>query len=968
MVALVFSIFASVLDFGFVPSVYAISTVQSIKTGTIYNNNLTITLDASPTEGNVLIATVGAYSAGLINITQTGVTWSKAASTAQYGHNAEIWYGIVGSGASTSLICYWTGDNYLGAGVVEYSGLNTADLLDLTATKLGNNEYPSTGQTTTTTQDDELWVGCTYINIDNPQTDPTNGFSLLVSLGLGTGKSLAYLKKIVSSTGLAWSNTTASGSNYWAGCIATFKASAEDTTITGSITDLTYPYNTTTKNEVAMFKANWTGTLSHYWLSTDFSGSYQNETAQSFSGTWSNQSKQLPNSIGTYHAKIYGNTTTGEENVTDPITITTTSYWTKYLETGDYTTVQNAVDEPTPGGNATVYMPIGNFTWTGSGTLLTLPSGVNLIGYNETGVSGHPDFTEYGASSIIHIDRAQNVGVTVILIDGENNDYLPTRVSGLRIENTPPDNSTVENDYGNTAIYVEQVYDFRIDHCTLTNWDSHNIYVDADDVDNSSATCYGVIDHCRIDVSYKDVEDSGWYWGYGIYTRGDYYSTRHEWSETDILDLYGDYGAHAGIATTYAEDNWLSRCRHDFDAIHGGFYVARYNKISKPAAKSPLGRVNNHGDSNNMAGKGYEAYNNTIYCDTANDFSYLTNYHYAHQLRGGSGLIYNETWIVNPKTGYNAYHYQVRLESETGTQSEQSVNKTWIWDNTRVNGSDLSVVNAWINENEEYFLRAPNNEDDGWSYLAYPYPHPLVSGESATYYYLNITSETGGSTTPSSGVHEYLDGTNVTVTAYPSPGYSFANWTPGDSTDNPTYVMMTANHTISPNFDEIDYVVTLTPTTTGLTQGETVSISVSVTKNDVTFTSYVTNVTRDGDLFKQNIVASNSTFTDQENTATSHTYSISALYDTDAGEAVSFSITPVTVYWNVPSVAQGGPPTYSQENETEADVPLVIPRGVSANNETLILTVGVAVIVLISITLVFVSSKEEKQPRGWRTY
>jgi len=72
-----------------------------------------------------------------------------------------------------------------------------------------------------------------------------------------------------------------------------------------------------------------------------------------------------------------------------------------------------------------------------------------------------------------------------------------------------------------------------------------------------------------------------------------------------------------------------------------------------------------------------------------------------------------------------------------------------------------------------------------------------------TYYYLNITSATGGTTLPVAGEHPYLDGVYASVTAYEESGYSFANWTldGGDGgTDNPTSVYMTANHTIQPYF------------------------------------------------------------------------------------------------------------------------------------------------------------------------
>lgn len=72
-------------------------------------SSLTLTFDATPTNGNVLVCSVGfdgnSAHKPLGSLAQTGVTWVLAAS--DYDSNYfgdELWFGLVGAGASTSLV------------------------------------------------------------------------------------------------------------------------------------------------------------------------------------------------------------------------------------------------------------------------------------------------------------------------------------------------------------------------------------------------------------------------------------------------------------------------------------------------------------------------------------------------------------------------------------------------------------------------------------------------------------------------------------------------------------------------------------------------------------------------------------------------------------------------------------------------------------------------------------------------
>ena len=210
-------------------------------------SSITINLADSPTEGNLLILAFGGYSASptltISSISQTGVSWSiQRACTWSY-RRVEIWAGVVGSGASKTITVTLSKSISNGiaiADVCEYSGLATSDFKDQNAYGYGSQTTTaSTSTTATTTQADELWVGAIFAEGASSvaQSNPTNGFTLLDGANEGYtygGASLAYLEKIVSSTGQASSGTTlASKCDYYVSAIVTFKAETETVSIGG---------------------------------------------------------------------------------------------------------------------------------------------------------------------------------------------------------------------------------------------------------------------------------------------------------------------------------------------------------------------------------------------------------------------------------------------------------------------------------------------------------------------------------------------------------------------------------------------------------------------------------------------------------------------------------------------------------------------------------------------------------------
>ena len=230
--------------------------VQGNATGSWSSGStFTITLGATPTNGNTLIAVISTWAFtsgkyGVSSISQTGVTWTGSGNGKQAYkigassyNEVEIWLGTVGSGASTTitvtLLDTGGSDLYAALGdVCEYSGLASAStVLDKTATNENTSTTTGdTGTTATTTQANELFIGGILGVITSAssatQSSPTNSFSLLDGNTHTSGDqtwSLGYLEKIVSATGTANSSVTFANSvGRYLGVIATFKAAPSE--------------------------------------------------------------------------------------------------------------------------------------------------------------------------------------------------------------------------------------------------------------------------------------------------------------------------------------------------------------------------------------------------------------------------------------------------------------------------------------------------------------------------------------------------------------------------------------------------------------------------------------------------------------------------------------------------------------------------------------------------------------------
>lgn len=228
-----------------------ITRVQGNARATTITDTLTITLTSAPLNGNFLVLCTQCVHNSLpvptiVSIAQTGVTWTqqkpKSLDTGWGGETIEIWAGVVGAGASDTIVATFSGAGFFGiiGDACEYSGVISLDFLDQTASDANNTtEPPKSGTTPMTAQNDELWVACFGTNTD--QINPTNGFTLFDGATYhhpvnGGTIGLTYLDKIVSSIDTASVSSLEDSAGWWAGAITTYRSTIMASILTDGLT------------------------------------------------------------------------------------------------------------------------------------------------------------------------------------------------------------------------------------------------------------------------------------------------------------------------------------------------------------------------------------------------------------------------------------------------------------------------------------------------------------------------------------------------------------------------------------------------------------------------------------------------------------------------------------------------------------------------------------------------------------
>jgi hypothetical protein len=549
-----------------------------------------------------------------------------------------------------------------------------------------------------------------------------------------------------------------------------------------------------------------------------------------------------------------------------------------YADSGYWQDIQNAVDEvvyASGGAGGNVHIPAGQFnfvnvgeSWTG--TRVVAPPGVNFFGAPterdakgqviawktvlvmpwEVPTSGPDDKpTWFGVSLTGSTDKSFRFSDIKLVGWRFYNNSSKTQYTGV---------AAFASEY--TEYPTEGIQDMRVDHCNFQDLCGHAVSFATTEAEHNRRPVSGVIDHNRmvntigIPAPYEAITV-----GYGIIMRR---WTCDVW-EANAANVFGRYNNY----TVVIEDNYFSKWRHCTSSNDGIHQIVRHNIFEGCYG---YGEVDGHGSYADEGTRSYavgtramEVYENIF---KNPDTSWTTpgswdSKSFAINIRGGSIIATNNTLI--------GYYALCDLNNDWGNYVPMApqcfISQTYIWGNN-LGGAYIIRYNSDNTENVNYFLRAPNLVQDGFTYTPYPYPHPLTvevapitpwTGQledgtyritmpsqvqvgsdiynfkqwedgttnpvrivnltadtmiTATYqlaqptmHNLTISTSTGGTTTPAPAVYSIAEGTQQQITAIPSTDYMFGHWELDGviRTENPITVTMDADHSLTAAFQTL---------------------------------------------------------------------------------------------------------------------------------------------------------------------
>jgi len=351
---------------------------------------------------------------------------------------------------------------------------------------------------------------------------------------------------------------------------------------------------------------------------------------------------------------------------------------TIYADTAEANDIQIAVNQASVGDTVQVPTDTANyppsvFSQSNIETdiAVLIPGGINVVGA--------------GKENTI-LQQTDEVRAIFFEVDGRNG--YSSRISGMSFKG-----NVTDEDIERVAIAIYGTKDFRIDHSAFDGFTSAAIFNHRYGYENQ-----GVIDHNEFDNTYKE-QTGTWNWGYGLNLQAGSFA----WEPlNDLLGQYKD-------GVVYIEDNVFQRGRYAVASNTAAFYVFRYNDVMVSPTYGTFGKAGvdvHEGDPIYYGGRGLEAYNNII--RRGGDYG-----NQAFKLRGGSGVVYNNT-IIDVSTGIWL------LKAEWAIEEQNYIKDLYIWDNEYQGvGTQLSK-DEFYNENEHYFFY----EKPG--YFPYTYPHTLI--------------------------------------------------------------------------------------------------------------------------------------------------------------------------------------------------------------------------------------------------
>lgn len=194
--------------------------VQEKGGSAISGTTTVITLDAAPTNGNLLILACAHNDTAdpITGIAQTGVTWSKVVE-AHVNRASAIWKGVVGSSAAAALTVTTESADNRAFDVTEWTGYTST----VEGTPAGNNGVGATPTTASVVTVNPTCLVVACICSPNNATVPTNSFTALTPQTSRANAHLAIAYREVTAAG-TYSTGWTSGAAAWSDVIAAFAA------------------------------------------------------------------------------------------------------------------------------------------------------------------------------------------------------------------------------------------------------------------------------------------------------------------------------------------------------------------------------------------------------------------------------------------------------------------------------------------------------------------------------------------------------------------------------------------------------------------------------------------------------------------------------------------------------------------------------------------------------------------------
>ena len=212
----------SVMDIPVARAATALVQTTNNTSGGAGGTSITATFGATPTQGDLLVAVLGADGTTSINAPSG---WSTAVAASGTVSQA-IFYKIAGTGEPTGVTVTTAVSLGLGLHIYEYSGISASSPLDVATTTTGTGTATN-GAAITTTQPDELLLAASTINTQTSISPWSNSFTLENNFNNGSGNkntrgTYGGADRIVTATSSYSTVGTAAVSAAWMGQIVSF--------------------------------------------------------------------------------------------------------------------------------------------------------------------------------------------------------------------------------------------------------------------------------------------------------------------------------------------------------------------------------------------------------------------------------------------------------------------------------------------------------------------------------------------------------------------------------------------------------------------------------------------------------------------------------------------------------------------------------------------------------------------------